>query len=81
MSAGALPAWKWPSRRRGNFDFRSLVSTCEFAARDAWCEREFFGLRPMATYWWSCLTDDDGNFLAPMRKVNTELSANKVLVV
>ncbi len=28
----------------------------------------------MATYWWSCLTDDDGNFLAPMRKVNTELS-------
>jgi hypothetical protein len=74
VSAGAPLAWKWPSRRRGNFDFRSLVSTCEFAARDAWCEREFFGLRPMATYWWSCLTDDDGNFLAPMRKVNTELS-------
>lgn len=67
-------SWRWPSRRRGNFDFRSLVSTCEFAARDAWCEREFFGLRPMATYWWSCLTDDEGNFLAPMRKVNTELS-------
>ena len=72
MTAGS---WRWPSRRRGNFDFRSLVSTCEFAARDAWCEREFFGLRPMATYWWSCLTDDDGNFLAPMRKVNTELSS------
>ncbi len=68
-------SWRWPSRRRGNFDFRSLVSTCEFAARDAWCEREFFGLRPMATYWWSCLKDDDGNFLAPMRKVNTELSS------
>jgi hypothetical protein len=66
--------WSWPSRRRGNFDFRSLVSTCEFAARDAWCEREFFGLRPMATYWWGCLTGDDGNFLAPIRKVSTELS-------
>ena len=74
MSAGAPSGWLWPSRRRGNFDFRTLVSTCEFAARDAWCEREFFGLRPMATYWWSCLTDEDGNFLAPMRKVNTELS-------
>jgi hypothetical protein len=63
-----------PPTRRGNFDFRTLVSTCEFAARDAWCEGEYFGLRPMATYWWSCLTDDYGNFLAPMRKVNTELS-------
>jgi hypothetical protein len=70
VNAAAQSGWKWPSRRRGNFDFRSLVSTCEFAARDAW----FFGLSPMATYWWSCLTDDDGNFLAPMRKVNTELS-------
>ncbi|QLL09799.1 hypothetical protein [Mycobacterium vicinigordonae] len=74
MNAHGLSGWKWPSRRRGNFDFRSLVSTCEFAARDAWCEREFFGLHPMATYWWSCLTDAEGNFLAPMRKVNTELS-------
>jgi len=70
----ALADWRWPSRRRGNFDFRTLVSTCEFTARDAWCEREFFGLRPMATYWWSCLNDDEGNFLSPMRKINTELS-------
>ncbi|WP_319453139.1 MULTISPECIES: hypothetical protein [unclassified Mycobacterium] len=70
-----LPSnWKWPSQRRGNFDFRSLVSTCEFVARDAYCETEFFGLTPMATYWWSCLNDDEGNFLSPMRKVNTELS-------
>lgn len=28
----------------------------------------------MSTYWWSCLNDDDGNYLAPIRKVNTELS-------
>jgi hypothetical protein len=72
--SGISKDWMWPSRRRGNFDFRPLVSTCEFVARDAYCETEFFGLTPMATYWWSCLTDDEGNFLAPMRKVNTELS-------
>ena len=73
--SGSLPKnWLWPSRRRGNFDFRSLVSTCEFRARDAYCEAEFFGLPPMAIYWWACLADEDGNFLSPMRKVNTELS-------
>jgi hypothetical protein len=67
-------AGKWPSLRRGNFEFRTLVSTCEFAARDAYSERQYFGLTPMATYFWGCLADDDGNFIAPMRKVNTELS-------
>ena len=66
--------WAWPSRRRGNFGFRSVVSTCEFSARDAYLEREFFGLVPMGTYFFSCLSDADGNFYAPIRKVVTEMS-------
>lgn len=68
------PTWKWPSRRRGNFGFRSVVNTCEFAARDAYLEREFFGLAPMGTYFFGVLSDDDGNFYAPIRKVVTEMS-------
>jgi hypothetical protein len=68
------PTWAWPSRRRGNFGFRSVASTFEFAARDAYLEYEYFGLAPMATYFFSCLSDADGNFYAPIRKVITEMS-------
>jgi hypothetical protein len=68
------PTWTWPSRRRGNFNFRSVVSTFEFAARDAYLEREYFGLAPMGTYFFSCVSDDEGNFYAPIRKVVTEMS-------
>lgn len=68
------PTWAWPSRRRGNFNFRSVVSTFEFAARDAYLEREYFGLAPMGTYFFSCVSDADGNFYAPIRKVVTEMS-------
>ena len=71
---GDRPTWVWPSRRRGNFGFRSVVSTCEFAARDAYLEREYFGLAPMGTYFFGCLSDGDGNFYAPIRKVVTEMS-------
>jgi hypothetical protein len=50
------------------------VSTFEFAARDAYLECEYFGLAPMGTYFFSCVSDDDGNFYAPIRKVVTEMS-------
>jgi hypothetical protein len=66
--------WAWPSNRRGNFGFRSVVSTCEFAARDAYLDRQYFGLSPMGTYFFACLNDEDNNFIAPIRKVVTELS-------
>jgi hypothetical protein len=45
MTAAAVvkrPTWTWPSRRRGNFNFRSVVSTFEFTALDAYLDREYF---------------------------------------
>ncbi|AEF37802.1 conserved hypothetical protein [Mycolicibacter sinensis] len=51
-----------------------MVSTFEFAARDAYLDREYFGLAPMGTYFFSCVSDEDGNFYAPIRKVVTEMS-------
>lgn len=77
MTAAAVvtrPTWTWPSRRRGNFNFRSVVSTFEFTARDAYLDREYFSLAPMGTYFFSCVSDADGNFYAPIRKVVTEMS-------
>ncbi|WP_019875868.1 hypothetical protein [Sporichthya polymorpha] len=71
---GAQQTWRWPSKRRGNFNFRALACTYEFAARDAYLDREYFGLSPMGTYFFACLNDTEGNFVAPIRKVVTELS-------
>jgi hypothetical protein len=42
--------------------------------RDAYLEREYFGLAPMGTYFFSCVSDEEGNFYAPIRKVVTEMS-------
>jgi len=45
MTAAAVvkrPTWTWRSRRRGNFNFRSVVSTFEFTALDAYLDREYF---------------------------------------
>jgi len=52
-----------------------VASTCEFAARDAFIDREYFDLAPMATYLFACVSDEEGNFSAPIRKVVPELSS------
>lgn len=74
MSTANGARWCWPSERRGNFGFRSLVSTFEFQARDAFVDREYFGLAPMGTYFFAVLEDADGNIIAPIRKCTAELS-------
>lgn len=63
-----------PSRRQGNFEHRTLVSSFEPVARDAYIDRTYFGLPLLGAYWWSNLADADGNTLAPMRKATAEMT-------
>lgn len=67
--------WAPPSGRRGNFDYRSIVSSFEVDVRDAYVDRTYFGLPLLGAYWWSNLGDADGNTLAPMRKSTSEMSS------
>jgi hypothetical protein len=66
--------WTRPSRRRGNFDYRSVVSSYQFDVRDAYVDKMYFGLPLLGAYFYSSFVDSEGNTLAPMRKCTAEMS-------
>jgi hypothetical protein len=73
--AATTTGWTPPSRRRGNFVYRSVVSSYEFDVRDAYVDKTYFGLPLLGAYFYSSFVDSDGNTLAPMRKCTAEMSS------
>ena len=71
----ATPGWTRPSRRRGNFSYRSVVSSYDFDVHDAYIDQMYFGLPLLGAYFYSSFGDADGNTLAPMRKTTAEMSS------
>jgi hypothetical protein len=67
--------WTYASRRRGNFSYRSVVSTYDFDVRDAFVDKTYFGLPLLGAYFYSSFVDSEGNTLAPMRKCTAEMSS------
>ena len=63
------------SRRRGNFEYRSVVSTYEPVAEDLFVDRTYFGLTLLGCYLCSWFQDDNGDLRAPMRKFASEMSS------
>ena len=63
------------SRRRGNFDFRTVVSTFEPRAEDLMPDHGHFGLGLLGCYFYSGFRDAEGNIYAPMRKFVSEMSS------
>ena len=63
------------SRRRGNFGYRTVVSTFEPRPADLMPDATYFGLVLLANYHYSTFWDADGNVVAPMRKFHTEMSS------
>ncbi len=63
------------SRRRGNFAFRTVVSTFEPRAEDLMPDHGYFGLGLLGCYFYSGFRDAEGNIYAPMRKFVSEMSS------
>ncbi|HEY3605391.1 MAG TPA: hypothetical protein VGL04_12030 [Sporichthyaceae bacterium] len=61
--------------RRGNFGYRSVASSFEFAPEDFYVDRTYYGLGLLGAYFYSSLHDAQGNILAPMRKVTAEMGS------
>lgn len=63
------------SARRGNFGYRSVVSSFEFDPADFYADRTYYGLGLLGAYFYSAFRDGEGNILAPMRKVTAEMGS------